>query len=249
MSLLWPSTRVAIAPGHVAVAAGGRIVESDVVEPGWSGALKTLGEQLSGARSRARVVLSHHFAPVYLLPAAPVRLSHGELQGWARERLMTQFGEPARNWHLAVHAEPPGDPFLVSTLLPERLSELQGTLAAAGVRAISLQPWLAVACNRHRVALGRGDGWLALAEPGRLTLARLRGGRFRSLRSAQSGTDPARDLADMLAREALLEADGEKAPVWLAATHAKASWQNLGNTIQLRPLGSMGPGMAAMLGT
>lgn len=230
---------------------GRRLQEAAVADPGWNGALKALAELLAAGRpdARARVVLSHHFAPVYLLPATPVRLSHAELLGWARERLVSQFGESARNWQLVAQAEPPGDPFLVSTLPPERLSELDAVLATAGVRAIGLQPWLAVACNRYRASLGRGTAWLALAEPGRLTLARMQGGRFRALRSALTGPDPVRDLADMMARESLLEAEGTQGPVWLSNMHVPGSWQALAGRIELRQLGPAEQGMAAMLGT
>lgn len=222
-----------------------------MADPGWSGALKVLSELLAAGRpgARARVVLSHHFAPVYLLPATPLRLSHAELQGWARERLVAQFGESARNWLLVTQAEPQGDPFLVSTLPPERLSELNAVLSAAGVRAISLQPWLAVACNRHRASLGRGTAWLALAEPGRLTLARMQGGRFRTLRSALTGPDPVRDLADMITRESLLEAEGTPGPVWLSNIHVPGGWQALAGRIELRQLGPAEQDMTAMLGT
>lgn len=250
MSLLWPSARVAIAPGHVAVAAGRRFREATVAKPGWNEALKTLSELLAEERpgARARVVLSHHFAPVYLLPATPVRLSSEELGGWAREQMVVQYGEAARDWQLAIHAEPPGDPFLVSTLLSEQLSDVRETLDAAGIKAVSVHPWLAVVCNQHRASLGRGTAWLALAEPGRLMLARLRGGRFQTLRSTQTSLDPARDLADMMVRETLLHEDGKTGPVWLASMHVHAGWQTLAGKIELRQLCPPDQGMGAMLG-
>lgn len=253
MSLLWPSARIALTPGQVGMAVGRSLREAAVAEPGWAGALKALAELLAegGTKGRARVVLSHQFAPAYLLQAPPVRLSPREMQGWARERLLQQFGETARDWQLAWQAEPPGEPFLVSTLAQERLAELKEALGTRGLRAVSVQPWLAEACRRHRALLGRGATWLALAEPGRLTLARLERGRFRSLRSAQIGADPARDLADMLARETLLDAgqaghgDG---PVWLESLRVSADWQALADRIQLRQLSPPDRGLAPLLG-
>jgi hypothetical protein len=242
--------RIALAPGHVGVAVGSARKETSLSEPGWAGALKALADQLADSRSggRARVVLSHHFAPVYLLQAPSLRLSTKEMLGWTREQLVQQFGEAARGWLLAWQDEPPGEPFLVSTLAPDRLADLNEILRARGLRAGSVEPWLAEACRRHRRVLGRGATWLALAEPGRLTLARLQRGHFRTLRSAQIGTEPARDLADMLAREALLEADQAGGPVWLQSLHVRADWQTLAGRIELRQLSPFDQGLAPLLG-
>lgn len=254
MSLSWPSfgpgVRIALAPGQVGMAVGKAIRETVVAEPGWAGALKSLEELLagSGARGRARVVLSQHFAPVYLLETPSMRLSAREMQGWAREQLARQFGEATRDWNLAWQAEPPGEPFLVGTLARERLADLNEILRQSGLRAASVEPWLAQACKRHRRVLGRGDNWLALAEPGRLTLARLERGRFRSLRSAQAGAEPERDLADMLAREALLEAAQAGGPLWLQSVHVRADWQALAGRIEVRQLSPTDRGLAPLLG-
>jgi len=236
-----------LSPGHVAVAGGGRYRERPAAEAG--GALKALAELLreEGLTGRADVVLSHKLAPVWLVPSAPTRLDWRETGGWVRDRLTSQFGEPADKWHLSWQPAPPGEPILVSGVESTWLLELLALLKTAGIHPTCVRPWLSAACRRHRGPLGRGSAWLALAEPGRLTLAGLRRGRVESLRTGPCTDDPAAELAAMVEREALLDSRAAPDRVWLQSVHVEADWQRASG-LEFKPLTSARAGLGAMLG-
>lgn len=250
MSLLSPSLRIALTPGRVAVAAGRAYREAAVAAPGWAGALEALSGLLAGSalRGRASVTLSHHFSPVHLLQSPPVALKPLEMQGWIRDTLARQFGEAGRDWQVSWAAEPPGAPFLASSLEPAHLAELEGVLRAASIRPVEVQPWLAVAWNRQRRRLGRGRAWYALAEPGRLTLLGLEDGRVRSLRAAPLQDDAVAALAGLLRREALLAGEDAPAPLWIESAALRPNWQELGGGRSVHPLPPGREALSALLG-
>jgi hypothetical protein len=236
---LLPKVRIALTPGRVAVASGSEYRDAVVAAPGWSGALEALSGLLAGSalRGRASATLSHHFAPVHLLPPTPVVLKPLEMQGWIRDQLVRQFGEAGRDWRVTWQAEPPGEPFLVSSLEPAHLADLEGALGAASLKLVEAQPWLAAAWNRQRRHLGRGRAWYALAEPGRLMLLGLEDGRVRTLRTAPFQDDAAvAALADLLKREALLAAEDGAAPLWVESAAMRPNWQELGGGRSVHPI-------------
>ena len=249
MSLLSPRLRIAVTPARVALAAGRAYREAAVTVPGWAGALEALAGLLAGAalRGRAGVTLSHHFAPVHLLPAPPVALKPLEMQGWIRDTLARQFGEAGREWRVTWQAEPPGESFIAGSMAPGPLAELEAVMRAASLKPTAVQPWLAVAWNRQRRRLGRGRAWFALAEPERLTLAGLDGGRVTSLRSTLMQGEPLAALEDLLKREALLAGEAVPAPLWVESALPPLNWQGIGGGRSVHPLASGREALAAML--
>lgn len=252
MSRLWPrpDVRIALTPGHVAVADGKVFRESAVAAPGWPGAIRTLNGLLAdGAwRGRADVVLSHHFAHVHCLPAPPLVLKPAEMQGWARDCLERQFGEAGRDWQLAWQSEAPGKPFLVSSIAASMLAELQESFAAAALKPASIQPWLAAAWNRNRRRFADGRAWYALVEPGRLMLASVASGHIHGLRTAPVQGDSVASLADLVRREALLAGEDEDTPLWVDSVLVHAGWRELGKGVTVNTLTSGGETLASMLG-
>ncbi len=251
MSLLSPSVRVAVTPGRVAVAGGGASREAEVAAPGWAGALEALNGLLAGGKfaGRASVTLSHHFAAVHLLTAPALALKPLEMQGWIRDALAKQFGERARAWQVTWQPEPPGRTFIAASFDPAQLAELEGVLRAASLKASEVRPWLAASWNRQRRRLGRGRAWYALAEPGRMTLLGLDGGRVTSLRSSLFQNDALESLTDLLRREALLAGEAVPAPLWVDNVVLAPNWQALGEGRRVQPLPHGREALAAMLGT
>lgn len=227
MSLLSPRVKIALTPGRVAVADGRSYHDANVASPGWSGALESLAELLStsGLRGRASVTLSHHLAPIHLLPAPPVVLKVAEMQGWIADYLVRHLGESARELRVAWQAELPGNPFLVSVLEQNALAELEAVIRSASLEPVKVQPWLAGAWNRARRKFSRGRGWFVLAEPERLTLAGVERGRIQCLRSALMQEDAVRVLANLLKREAMLAGETSPAPVWIESAMSPLNWQ------------------------
>lgn len=250
MSRLWPSVRIALAPGHVAVADGKASRDAEVASPGWSGALATLGGLLAEGtwRGRAEVALSHHFAHMHCLPSPPVLLKPAEMPGWIQDYLERQYGEMIRGWQLAWQSQVPGKPFLISSIAASALAELEETLRSAALKPASVQPWFAMAWNRDRRHFGKGPGWYALVEPGRMLLASLADGEVSSLRSAPAQGDPAAPLAELVRREALLVETPVDAPLWVDSVLTRTDWSTLGRGLNTRPLPAAGGAIAAMLG-
>lgn len=249
MSLLSPNVRIALTPGLVAVMSGRGYRDAAVAAPGWAGALEALSGLLagSGLRGRASVVLSHHFAPVHLLQSPPLALKPMEMQGWIRDMLVRQLGEASRDWRVTWQAEPLGEPFLVSSVEPARLAELEGLLRATSLKLSDLQPWLAAAWNRQRRRLGRGRAWYALAEPGRMLLLGMDDGHVRSLRAAPVQDDAVASLDGLLTREALLAGEDAPAPLWVESVVLQPNWQELGGGRSVHPLARGREPLSAML--
>lgn len=246
MSPLSSDIRIALTPAMVAAATPRLYREAEVAQGGEP--LDALGELLRELRlkGRARVVLSHELAGVWLLPPAPVRLKPAEMQGWVRDRLLRQFGEAAGGWRVVWQPVPPGEAVLAGAVEAGWLAALQQTLLDNGLKPAAVEPWLVAACGRLRSALGKGASWLALAEPGRITLARIERGEFRTLRSGRVAGDPAAGLGEMVARESLLADAADGSPVWLQSVGVQADWRGAAG-LDVRLAAGAQSGLAAMM--
>ena len=88
-------------------------------------------------------------------------------------------------------------------------------VAASGLRLQSVQPALMAQFNEWRHRIG-ADGWLATAEQGRLVMAWISGGQWRSVR-VRPLNGASVSLAQVLEQEQLLlSAGGAKHKVYLA---------------------------------
>lgn len=237
-------------PGRALLRHAGGLAE-EIRGDGWDGALAGL-EALLKSRRPGRdldIRLSHHFAALHLLPPPPMRLGMEEMQGWLGERLAADFGAEAAAWRLAWQDVPPGRPVPVASLPADRYQALTDRVSAAGGRARRVAPWFVPAWAGHHRALGRGMAWLALAEPGRLALARVEGGRAVSL--GLSRLDPASALAGQVAaalgRQALQAGVPAQGDVWLLAPEGGEAGSLAGSALRLRPLQGHGSGWERQL--
>ena len=223
MSLSWADWRSAgslyLGPGQVVLRSGDNITTRVPATPDWAGALaalQTLAQEhhLAG---RLRVVLSSHFAPLWLLPAPPTRLDFAETRGWVAAQVAERFGDLAAGWRLVFRPAPAGAPILASGIDAGRWAELLHALAQAGLTATQVAPWPALALARRS---GRGSARLALLEVGRLTLVSLARGEVITL----SGTrGEAAQLPELTARAALVDELGD-VPLELFATGIPGEW-------------------------
>lgn len=230
--------RIALAPGRVALTGGGieRVVEHGTAD--WTGALAALDAALAAVPAsgrRAEVVLSHHFARLYLLAPPAVWLRPDEMRAWLDERLAEALPDP-RAWHLVWDDGPPGRTVTVAAMPRAALDELRTLLVRHRLRARSLRPWLARLWQRRGRALRRYSGWLGMLEPGRLLLARIERGRLASLCQRRLGAQPALELAGHVARQALLTGAPAHGPIWLDLAGVRDDWQNLGGGLAPRIL-------------
>ncbi len=246
MSLLSPDIRIALTPEWVAVGTS-RLYREARVEEG-SDALYTLAELLGSLKlkGRARVVLSHEMARVWLLPAPPVRLKTDEMKGWISAYLARHFGIATDGWQLAWQPAPPGQPVFAGAIDVGWLAAMNQVLKDKGVKPVAVEPWLVTVSHRLRNKLGKGAAWLALAEPGRITLARFEGGAFRGLRSSRIVDDPAETLAAMVGRESLLANIDDHSPIMLEAVQVQANWRDKSG-LDVRQPNPMQSGLASMM--
>jgi hypothetical protein len=204
--------------------------------------LKTAGQQpdLSGLtqhlndlhiRGHAVITLSARVAPVWLLPPAPVRLNQSEIKGWVSEQLADQFGDLAESWRLSWDAPAPGEPVLVSAVNLIWFDALLETLRLAGLTADSVQPWLSVAYRSRRNDLSGRVAWLALIEPGQISLAGFVNGGLNVIRNnaTDDQTDLVQTLSDMLHRESLLNPKMQASDIWIRPVQVVGDWQRLKN--------------------
>jgi hypothetical protein len=89
-----------------------------------------------------------------------------------------------------------------------------GAVAASGLRLLSVQPALMAQFNEWRRRIG-ADGWLVIAEQGRLLVAWLSAGQWRSVR-VRPLHDASVSLAQVLEQEQLLLSAGSANKVFLA---------------------------------
>ena len=214
------STIFYLGPEQVLLRVSGAVHRAEPAEPGWAGALAAVEGLLASHKPAGRVtlVLSSHFAPLWLLPGAPTRLNYEETRGWVESQAAERFGELAANWRFAFSPAPAGQPILASGIDAGHWAELLRILAQAGLTAVAAHSWPALALARYA---RRGNVRLALVEAGRLTLVSLARGEPVALDSVRG--EP-RALAELTARAALVDGLGD-APTQLVGTGVAGDWR------------------------
>jgi hypothetical protein len=177
--------------------------DGDVAKPPppWAGALEALGQALETAGARdggAGVVLSSHFVRHLVIPWQPELNSARELEALARLRMRTVYGETANSWTIRCSEGGWGEPSVACAVDGELIVALRATLAPRRLRLASVQPALMAAFNARRRSF-EPDAAFVVAEPGRCTLALLRGRRFEAVVSRRSGADPVATVEQELA--------------------------------------------------
>ena len=208
--------RIGLAPHRILLADhGGRRqadserAESIAIEPRpgaarWQAAVDALPAALAGsaaANARVTVILSNQLARYALLPWNAALKNDDEWSAYARHRLQAIHGGAADEWDLRVCETAPNGPRLACALDRALIPALESAVAESGAALESVQPYLMTAFNRARLAAGE-NCWLVVEEPGRLMLALIQDGAWRSVRAHRAGAGWRRDLGEILEREA-----------------------------------------------
>lgn len=173
----------------------------------WGGTADALKELLAahgGRRGELAVVLGEHFAHYILVPWSDAIGSPQELIAYARIRFEEIYGSEAAGWALQLSPEPAGQPRLAVAIAEGLLDRLVSLATAAGLRLVSVQPYLMSAFNRLCRPLAGTDFLFLLAEPERSCLLVAREGRWVTVRST-AGSDSDAALAVLLERESELQ--------------------------------------------
>lgn len=181
---LLPGQAVLLAPGASALALPAAPAEPAV--PGWRPALDAL---LQGLRARDQrrgsiaLTLGAAFVRWQLMDWPAGVGSPQELDAAVRLRLRSVHGAAVADWQVLRAEGAPGQPVPACAIDSALLRAARDELAAAGWRLRSLQPYAAAALDHWRHAWRRGNAWVAVIEPGHLTLALFEQGQWRALRS------------------------------------------------------------------
>jgi hypothetical protein len=180
---------------------GGKAVELQASDD-WRGALDALPEILKSHENReASVVLADQFVRYALLPWNKAIKSSEQWLALARHRFGALHGTIAAEWDVKVTETAPLGARLACAVDRELIESLASCFVTAGVRLISVQPFLVAAFNRIRQTVGNGSCWIVVEEPGRLTLALIRRGAWVAIRSRRSDGRWMSLLPEILERE------------------------------------------------
>jgi hypothetical protein len=211
-------------------------------------ALRAILPEYTHSRAEVSLVLSNHFMRYQLLPWSDRIGGEAEEQAYGRYGFSQVHGEAAARWAIRLSGDGGDQPWLASAVDAALVAELERAVAEAGLRLRSIQPHLMAAFNRWRGQL-RGDAvWFALAEPGRLCLALLRGGRWSDLGSFPVATDVLAELPDLLARQRLLAdlaGQADRVYVWDPAVAAPAAGKDRLQWLRPRPIPGLPAGQSA----
>jgi hypothetical protein len=180
---------------------GGKAVELEGADD-WRAAVEALPGILKAHRSReASIVLADQFARYALLPWSEAVKRPEQWLALARHRFSALHGALAAGWDVEVTETAAHGPRLACAVDRELLEKLDAACAGAGVRLVSVQPFLVAAFNRIRSQVGNGSWWIVVEEPGRLTLALIQRGVWIAIRSRRSDERWRIVLPEVLERE------------------------------------------------
>jgi hypothetical protein len=185
----------------------------------WAPAIGTLARALGtvGWRgAQANVVLSDQFVRYVVVPGAAGAASREERRALARHLFRATYGEHAAHWRVSVGMQGARGETIAAAVDPALIDRLVATLAAAGLVARSVEPFLAAAFNRCRRAIGDGPAWLAVAEPDRACVAYVAAGRWYAVANRRVARALRAELAGVLEQARLASGlPAEKGEVFL----------------------------------
>lgn len=211
----------------------------------WRAAVDVLPEAIALAglrRPEVTVVLSNHFVRYALLPWNATLRTEAEWLAFARHRFSSVHGPAAEQWAIRVSATDPQGPRIASAIDRALLAALAQEISGAA-SLVSVQPYLMAAFNRMRPLIGPASCWLVLEEPGRLTLALIQNGVWRTIRSRRKDEHWRLTLPEILERESALLAFEEPCMRVVVCTHVPFDTQMHG-TYELCDL-TLAPGATA----
>ena len=230
MSLSWRErVRIALSPQQVAMVRLARGPKLRVIDrkclpcpetagrANWSGAAETLRDLLAHpnvAKGDATLILSSHFVRYAVLPWSAELVTEREELEYARTRFVHVFGPAAADWKIAISPAPTRAGRLCAAVDGALIDAVSGAVAGSALRLVSLQPSLMAGFNGWRRGID-AEGWLVTAEKGRLLVAWISAGQWRSVRARPANGAPIA-LAQVLEQERLLLSAGGNHKVFLA---------------------------------
>ena len=226
MLRLWrDEVRIALCPGRVALArvARGwrpRVVAKHVVHCSGEAtadgkpcveALQTALQDPLLRDADATVVISNHFVRYALVPWSEHLVSDDEKRAWVMHHFVKSYGEPAAPMEYRWSEEGPDAACVASAVDGEFIGQIRAACEPASLRLRSFQPYLMAVFNRWKRRVTGNSVWIVVPEPGRVCIAAVANGQWRTITSRKIGPDFQTELPLALGRELLL-ADDAAAP-------------------------------------
>ncbi len=212
------------------------------LEPKWRGAVSALRKELDRRASRGallEVCVSDHFVRYALVSGASLLRNEAERAAAATHRLKSIYGDDMDAWRASLASGGTGDVALAAAIECEFLDALRKEAAAASFELASVEPLLVRAFNQVPTVLARSPMWLVVHEQGRVTIAFVRDGSWRKLRTQHLYSPLPDELITMLERVRLTEGvDEDRGKVLVLTrepTFARPA-QSAGWTIEWEPL-------------
>ena len=196
---------------------------SDATAP-WKPCLEALREALEQPFARdadAHLVISNHFVRYALVPWSEHLASDEEKRAWVRHHFAEIYGEPESPAEYRWSEDGPDAACVASALDAEFIGGIRAAFEPASLRLRSVRPYLMAAFNRWQRRVEGDPVWFVLPETGRVCIASLANGRWRTIAARNIGPDWQAELPLALKRELLL-ADGAaaSATAWAYAPEA-----------------------------
>jgi hypothetical protein len=219
---LWrDEVRIALCPDRVVLARVSRrwrpqVIAKHVVHcsgqgsSDWKPCIEALQKALQEPLLRdadATVVISNHFVRYALVPWSEHLVADDEKRAWVRHHFVESYGEPATAMEYRWSEESPDAACVASAVEAEFISQIRAAFEPAAVRLRSVQPYLMAVINRWKRRIKGNPAWVVVPEAGRVCIAAVANGRWRTIASRRIGPDFQAELPLALGRELLLAED------------------------------------------
>jgi hypothetical protein len=173
-------------------------------EAAWQPALRVMRQllrQAGTAKANAEIIISNHFVRYQLVKAQADLGSTEEEQGFVRFSFTEVYGGEAAKWSMRWGSGLDLAPQVASAIDQSLLDSIANIFAEASIKLISFQPYLMAAFNFVCQSIDAKPVLFVLVEHGRLCIALLKDGDWKSLNSIKLGSDWAGELPNMIERE------------------------------------------------
>src|SRR4051812_28121887 len=167
------------------------------------------------------IVLSNHHVRYAVVGDAALLAGAAERDAAARQALRSVYGEAADGWHIVMDAGS-GGAAVVAGVPQDLLDALRNACAAAGAGRVRVEPLFACALNGALRSIGDDAGWVGVLEGGRLVLATLDDAGIRAVRSHRILRVAGEEVAALLQRVRLLDADASGRATLVLASESGA---------------------------
>ena len=200
-------------------------------------ALQHVAQALPSRKSDATVVVSNHFVRYALVPWSEHLVSADEKLAWVRHHFTELYGESAVPVDYRWSEGPPDTPWVAAAIDSELLAEIRAVLEPTSLRLRSTQPYLMAVFNRLRRQIKKHKVWLVIPESGRVCVAGVADGQWRTITSTGIGPDWHDELALLIERRLLLSNEAPAAVLAYGAELEKLDLTDISDV----PIKAFGP--------